>query len=93
MKYVCEDCGKTHDTAEAAAKCEATHKREAAEAAAKKNAEKAISDAMNVFIAKYKVMPKIDLTEKSRETVLFEIAAELGNIFGEIAEILTEVDE
>ena len=84
MKYVCEFCNKSFNNPDAAFKCENAHKEEIARKEAKANAEQKINNAVNAFVAKYKTMPEIYLTEENQQA----IADEVSNIF---CEFMTDI--
>ena len=72
--HVCETCGAQYEDQNLAINCEVTHKQEAERAEKERLGEtkllEAISAGINLYIKRYRKMPRLDLTEESAE-VLF----------------------
>lgn len=91
MKYICETCNKQHNTISEAEKCEAAHVKEKLIAQAQESAEHKINEALNAFIARYKKMPNIELTESNQKILFGDISDKIektldtiiGIIFGD----------
>lgn len=73
MKYVCEICNKQFNTVDEAERCEVAHKKERAQVAAKASAETKINEAVNAFVARYKVIPRVELTTENQNLFIGEL--------------------
>lgn len=67
MKFVCDYCGKPHDTLLDAESCEKSHEEELKAKAVKKEKEEEINKLIHSFYDEYGCLPaiRIDITSKS----------------------------
>ena len=93
MKYICEICNQQYDTVEAAEQCELTHKKDDAAKKMQADASAKINDAMNAYVAKYKELPEIDLTDKNQKNLIEALANKVDETFGMLISMLCEDDE
>lgn len=90
MKHICEICNQQYDTVEAAEQCELAHKKDDAAKKMQADASAKINDAVNAYVAKYKELPELDLTDESQKILL---EALVGETFGMLINMLCEDDE
>lgn len=93
MKYICEICNKQYDTVEAAEQCELVHKKDDAAKKTQADASAKINDAVNAYVAKYKELPELDLTDKNQKILLEALANKVEETFGMLINMFCEDDE
>ena len=93
MKHICEICNQQYDTVEAAEQCELAHKKYDAAKKMQADASAKINDAVNAYVAKYKELPGLDLTDENQKILIEAIADKVDEIFGTIINMLCEEDE
>ena len=78
VNYICEVCGKTHESEKAAIQCEERHATLARQR--EENAQKeaklldAIDSAVNLYVSKYHKMPPVTLTEENQDILIEAMA-------------------
>ena len=93
MKHICEICNQRYDTVEAAEQCELAHKKDDAAKKMQADASAKINDAVNAYVAKYKELPELDLTDENQKILLEALADKVGETFGMLINMLCEDDE
>lgn len=93
MKHICEICNQQYDTVEAAEQCELAHKKDDAAKKMQADASAKINDAVNAYVAKYKELPELDLTDENQKILLEALADKVGETFGMLINMLCEDDE
>lgn len=93
MKHICEICNKQYDTVEAAEQCELAHKKDDAAKAMRAEASVKINDAVNTYVAKYKELPELDLTDENQKILLGALADKVGETIGMLVDMLCEDDD
>ena len=93
MKHGCEICNTQYNTVAEAEKCELTHKKEKEQETVKATAESTISEAINAFIAKYKVMPTIEVAEENQKILFGELSNKAEQVIDCIIDLLIGGDD
>ena len=93
MKCICEICNQQYDTVEAAEQCELAHKKGDAAKKVQADASAKINDAVNAYVAKYKELPELELTDENQKILLEAIVDKVGDTFGMLIHMLCEYDE
>lgn len=93
MKFVCEICNQKYDSVAMAEQCELAHKKEYIANKAQTDASAKINEAVNAYVAKYKELPELDLTEDNQKVILEALADKVGETFGMLINMLCEDDE
>ena len=93
MKHICEICNQQYDTVEAAERCELTHKKDDAAKKMQADASAKINDAVNAYVAKYKELPELDLTDENQKILLEDLADKVGETLGTLINLFCEDDE
>lgn len=93
MKYICEICNQQYDSVEVAEQCELAHKKDDAAKKMQADASAKINDAVNAYVAKYKELPELDLTDENQKILLEALADKVGETFGMLINMLCEADE